>query len=140
MNAHARNRSWLAIAALVAAPLAAHAMAMPLPQQQTTDRLTYLNGGVSKDEAAMFKRIAPNYPLRVVMAERNGWYSVADHVTVMHDGQPMGTIDDAGPWLLIKVPPGHYTLVASFGGMTERRNVNVGAAGTTLQWRTPDGL
>jgi hypothetical protein len=139
VNAHARNRSWLAIAALVAAPLA-HAMATPLPPQQTTDRLTYLNGGVGKDDAAMFKRIAPGYPLRVVMAERNGWYSVADRFTVLHDGQPMGTIDDAGPWLLIKVPPGHYTLVARFGGVTERRSVDVGAAGTTLQWQAPDGL
>lgn len=140
MTRHTRNRSLFAIVTLAAAPLAAHALTMSLPQQQTADRLTYLNGGVGTDEAAMFKRIAPRYPLRVVWAERNGAYSVADQLTVLQHGRALGTIDDAGPWLLIEVPPGHYTLQAKFGGLTEHREVNVGAGGTTLQWLAPDGL
>ena len=126
----------MAIAALAALPLTTMAQ-LPMPQEQTVDQLTFVNGGVTTDEAAFVRRIATHYPLRVVLAERDGSYSVADHVTVLHDGKAMGTIDDAGPWLLIKLPPGHYTLEASFAGRTQRRDVDVATVGTTLQWLAP---
>ena len=40
--------------------------------------------------------------------------------------------------LLVKVPPGDYTIEASVGARSERKRVRVGPSGTTVQWRWPE--
>ena len=49
-------------------------------------------------------------------------------------GKVLG-VDNAGPMLLVKVPPGDYTVEATYGGKTERRRVRIGEEGSTVNWR-----
>ncbi len=42
---------------------------------------------------------------------------------------------DAGPVVMIKLPPGPYILEASYQGRIERRSVVVASSAQTLNWR-----
>ncbi|HEY6512043.1 MAG TPA: hypothetical protein VI032_08705, partial [Burkholderiaceae bacterium] len=96
--------------------------------------------GVSVDEAAAMKRIAPRYKLRVEISGRGGDYYVADSLKLLQRGQVIAEIPDAGPWLLFDVPPGSYTLSGEFAGRRVEREVNVASAGTTVHWVVPSTL
>ena len=75
------------------------------------------------------------FPLRLVFSVASGAYVVADHVDVSGaNGRVLG-VDNAGPMLLVKVPPGDYTVDASYAGKTERRRVHVGRDAATVNWR-----
>jgi hypothetical protein len=115
------------------------AWAQPVPQEQSTGSLVYINGGADLDEAAAIKQLAPQYPLRVLMADRSGSYDVATLMVVRQQDQVVAEIDNAGPWVLMKVPPGRYTVETSFeNGRTQQRQVNVGPSGATLHVLAPD--
>lgn len=116
-----------------AATAAVHAQDAPLQPQQRGSA-TVVNGGVGLDEAAEIRRLAPHYPLRVVFSLRNGDYEVADRLEVLRGGERVAVVPDAGPWLLVDLPPGRYTLRGEFGGRTEQRDVTIGHGGRTLHW------
>lgn len=99
-----------------------------------------ISGGVTLDEAAAVKRMAPQYPLRVVISGRGGDYYIAQTMTVRHNGRVVAEIPDAGPWLLMDLPPGRYTLEGQFEGLTMRRDVTVTGSGTTVSWVVPPSL
>ena len=107
---------------------------------QRFDRVTVISGGVTLDEAAAVKRLAARYPLRVVLSGRGGDYYIADHLSVLQRGQLVAELTDAGPWLLMDLPPGRYTLLGRFSGLTMSRDVTVSGAGTTLHWVVPPTL
>lgn len=116
-----------------------HATLAQAPEPQTIGPLTVVNGGAGLDESNAIKRIAPQYRLRVVMADRGGAYDVADQLRVKAGGDVVAEIRDAGPWVLVSLPEGRYTLEANFGGQWQRRDVTVTRSGTTLHWTTPGG-
>lgn len=103
--------------------------------------VTVVNGGVTLDEAAMVKQMASRYPLRVVISGRGGDYYIAKTMTVSRNGQTVATIPDAGPWLLMDLPPGRYTLTGEFEGIEMQRQVTVAqGGGTTVHWVVPATL
>lgn len=107
---------------------------------QAYNNVNVVNGGASLDEAEAVKRIANQYSLRVVISGRGGAYYVADKLSVMRQGQVVAQIPDAGPWVLMDLPPGQYQLRGEFNGTQLRRDVTVGASGTTLHWVVPPSL
>jgi hypothetical protein len=115
-------------------------MTMP-PAPQNYGGIEVINGGVDLDQADAIKRIQSRYPLRVELSGRGGDYYVADRVKVLQRDEVVAEIPDAGPWLLIDVPPGRYTLVADFGGTELRRDVLVPTSnGTTVSWVVPSKI
>lgn len=137
MTPTARYVLTLSIAAAACWPLMSEADDVPLPQEQSYDQVVALNGGANLDESEAMKRMYSRYSLRVMLTEPNGQYNVADSLVVMRNGATLGTISDAGPFVLMHLAPGRYTLEASFQGRTQRKEVTIGNAGTTLQWVTP---
>ena len=114
-------------AALGAAPVWAQVgldTNMP-PQPQSYTGIQVINGGVDLDQAEAIKRIQSRYPLRVEISGRGGNYYVADRIKVLQGSDVVAEISDAGPWLLMDVPPGRYTLVGDFGSTEVRRDVTV---------------
>ena len=108
------------------------------PQVQTANGVEYLNGGAGEDARAALDARGAEFPLRLVFSMTSGAYTVADHVEVSNaKGRVLG-VDKAGPMLLVKLPPGDYTVEASYGGKHETRKVRVGRASTTVHWRWPD--
>ena len=107
------------------------------PAPQTYGDIAVINGGVDLDQADAIKRIQSRYNLRVEISGRGGDYYVADRVKLLQRDNVVAEIPDAGPWLLMDVPPGRYTLVGDFGSTEIRRDVNVSSHGTKLSWVVP---
>lgn len=123
--------------AQTAAP-AADPGAPPAPQVRSAGGIEYINGGAGEEARAAIDAQRGAFPLRLVFSVASGAYVVADHVEVSDaKGKVLG-VDNAGPLLLVKVPPGDYTVEASYGGKSERRKVRVGREAATVNWRWPD--
>ena len=51
-----------------------------------------------------------------MFSESTGAYLVTERVSIRNAGGELLTVADAGPWLLVKLPPGRYTVAAAYGG------------------------
>jgi hypothetical protein len=114
-------------------------MPMPntTPEVRQVGQVSLLNGGVGEDEVRWFKAQSGQYPLQVVISGRGGEYGVADTLTLWRGDEELATLTDAGPWVMLDVPPGRYTVEMSFDGRTERRVVQVPGKGVQrIQWST----
>ena len=109
---------------------------MNLPIEHT-GTVAYLNGGAGLDEMAYLKSRSREFPLQVLFSGRGGEYVVADSVTVREGGREVASVRDAGPLLMLQVPPGRYTVEARFGDSTERRVVSVGQTVNRVNWNSP---
>lgn len=116
--------------------LAAEARA-PFPQVESVGGVDVLNGGASLAEADYMKQKAREFPLELLFSGKGGEYGVADRVTVREGGREIVSVPDAGPYLLLNVPPGRYTVEAEFDGQVEKRSVSVGPGRRTVHWNTP---
>lgn len=123
-----------ALALCAALATAAHAQDDEALVPLRIGSVTVVNGGAGLDEAAAIKRLSGQYPLRIVFSLRNGDYDVADRLEVMRGGERLAQVDNAGPWLLMDLPPGRYTLRGEFGGRTEQRDITIGRGGQTVHW------
>lgn len=111
-------------------------MSMP-PAPQSYGGVSVINGGVDLDQAEAIKRIQSRYPLRVEISGRGGDYYVADRLKLLQGSDVVAEIPDAGPWLLMDVPPGRYTLVGDFGNTEVRRDVTVSNNGAKVSMVVP---
>ena len=110
-----------------------------LPIATEAGPVTVISGGVDLDEAERMKQAANRYPLRVVFSVPGGNYAVPQEFTLMQGTQVMVKIPAAGPWLLIDLPPGAYTLQARVDDRVFVRPVTVSSGrGNTVHWVVPD--
>lgn len=114
-----------ALAALAAAAAlvgGGTAWAAPLPPVRTEGAVSYVSGGVSKDSTAAFEAAAKQWPAMLEFAVRDhpvDSYLANVKVRVL-DGQGravLRTVSD-GPFLLARLAPGRYDVMATFGGKT----------------------
>lgn len=94
----------------------------------------YLSGGVSGDERRQMLEQAARFPLRLVFSAAGGAHAVADEVTISGPRGVVFSVRDAGPWLMLALPPGCYTVKASFNGVVQQRALMVGAGRQTVDW------
>jgi hypothetical protein len=139
------QKKWLASLGLCAALGATAAtvvvdevVAPPEPRQY--NNVQVINGGASFEEVAAIKRIAPQYKLRVEISGRGGDWYVADRLRVVKGDEVVAEIPDAGPWLLMDVPPGRYTLEGEFEGHLVKRSVTVTANGANVHMVAPPSV
>lgn len=107
------------------------------PAPQSYGGIQVINGGADLDQADAIKRIQSRYPLRVEISGRGGNYYVADRLKLLQRDEVVAEITDAGPWLLMDVPPGRYTLVGDFGNTEIRRDVVVSNNGAKVSMVVP---
>jgi hypothetical protein len=112
--------------------------APPPPRVHSVDGIEYLSGGAGDEARAAIDAQRSDFSLRLVFSVASGAYVVADRVAVSDaQGKVLG-VDHAGPMLLVKLPPGDYTVDASYGGNSEQRKVRVARESTTVNLRWPD--
>jgi len=118
-------------AGALALALAAPVLGATLPQPKTEHGVTYLSGGIGKDEAAAMKAEAKNYPLSLVFSRgKDNEYAVDVSVAIKNRaGKPVLDAASAGPILLVRVPAGRYRIVATSHGKALQRAVLVKAKG-----------
>ena len=144
MNSAFRLASSLALAlALASTSLAQPAPpadpgAPPPPRLRSQDGIEYFNGGAGEEARQQIAAQGADFPLRIVFSVAGGAYAVADHVDIGRGGTRVLAVDRAGPLLVVKVPPGDYSVDVTAAGKSERRPIRVGTQPVTLNWRLPD--
>lgn len=128
----------------VAAALLAGAAVLPAVAVEVhRDRDVYwVSGGVGADERDEMVMALPDHNLKVLTAaEKSGAFLSSVEVVVRDaGGRPVFTTSLDGPWLLAKLPPGDYALVATYAGRPEIRTFTVPATGRReifLYWSAP---
>lgn len=111
-----------------------------LPQIQHQGSVDYVSGGVGLDESTALKRAARNWPLALRFTGPTADYLADVHVRIVgpQDAE-MLSADSRGPYMLVKLPPGRYTVHARYKDREQTRTVNVGARGGThadFHWNT----
>jgi len=95
-----------------------------LPPEVQVSSVGYTSGGVTYDEADLFKSRMQDYPLAIERVEkpRNGtrdWYtSNARVVITQSDGQQLLDVEAQGPYMLVRLEPGTYEVNATLGAPT----------------------
>ena len=82
-------------------------------------------GGITKDDELAMQREARQWPMRLVFSERRDNEFVADVDLVVRDakGREVLALDATGPMTYAKLPPGQYTVEATFEGHKQVRHV-----------------
>ena len=115
-------------AALLAATL--QAGAATLPAAQTQNGVAYLTGGIGEEEAAAMRAEARHYPVSMLFTAGKDNAFLADvKVTVTSKAGKELLTTAAGPFLLVNVPSGTYTVTAERNSKVLHRTVHVGKTG-----------
>jgi hypothetical protein len=132
MNAYTKLAASLFAISLASSALAAQSTSV-LPQTKTEGAITYMSGGIGKDQAIAMKKEEKHYPLSMVFSEGRHDEYVADiGVTIKdHAGKVVLHTTSGGPIMLVKLPPGNYMVSADMAGKTLRRSATVAAKGDT---------
>lgn len=88
----------------------------------------YMAGGIGSDEADTMRAHAAAFPLQVVIAAKSGAYLANVHVRITGPGNE-ALLDQPidAPWLLVDLPPGRYTLRATYGGESVEQRTTIAA-------------
>ena len=104
-----------------------------LPPAQTKGDIAWLSGGVGMSQAKAFEQAERQYPLTlefVLKPDRKSaraefTAAVPTTITDSH-GKKILSATSQGPFMLLKLPEGHYTVTASHRGHKLERHVFVG--------------
>lgn len=104
----------------------------PLPRPRTEGGVTYLNGGAGSEEVDYIKSSMKDYSLALLFSGTGGAY-VADVSVTIKDARGTTAFEapSVGPYLLVKLPPGKYAVVASYQGDAKTRPVTVDGSAKT---------
>lgn len=142
------GRRWAVIAACAGAlatmsyfTSAAHAQDVPMPSEQVLGDVPYLNGGVGEEEVDFIKQTMKDYTLRLAFSRQGkprAEYVASVAVTITDaKGANIFELASAGPYLLLKVPPGRYGVTATYENQTVTRPVvaGKGSSPTNFVWK-----
>lgn len=122
--------SCVAIALAFGAIATAAAQEAPMPQQQLLGDVAYLNGGAGDEEVQYIRQSIKEYTLALAFARAGrprAEYVASVSVTIKDaKGQTVFELPSVGPYLLVKLPPGRYSVVAIYNDATQTRPVPVG--------------
>jgi hypothetical protein len=121
----------LLVMATLSAPVAS---AADEPRVQSNGAVDYVSGGIGKDEADALKQQSADYALTLEFASARsaegdaspGAY-LADVKVDIRDaqGRQMLNTTAEGPLLLVRLPPGDYTVVADWNGARKEHRVDL---------------
>ena len=111
-----------------------------LPQIQHQGDIAYVSGGVGLDESNALKRAEHEWPLAMRFTGPGSDYLADVHVRIVgpHDADVFNA-DARGPYMLVKLPPGRYTVHARYKDDDQTRTVTVAktpGARADFHWNT----
>jgi hypothetical protein len=117
--------------AMLSSPVAS---AADEPRLQSNGAVEFMSGGIGKEQADALKQQSADYALTLEFASARsaegdtspGAY-VADVKVDIRDaqGREMLNTTSTGPLLLVRLPPGDYTVVADWNGMRKQHSVDI---------------
>ena len=101
-----------------------------LPQIQQQGDVSYTSGGVGLDESHALLREQANWPLSLRFTGPTADYLSGVHVRIVGGkGGEVLSADSMGPYMLVKLPPGSYTVYAKYKDQEKKQSVNVSGPG-----------
>ena len=80
----------------------------------------YLSGGVSSNEREIIEELGKAYNVKLSFAEKTGPYLADVRVVIAEaKGAEIIAITTNGPLFYIQLPPGNYSVKATFNGMSK---------------------
>jgi hypothetical protein len=117
----------LALTGLASAAAPASALVAQLPVEQRQGSVAFVTGGIGKPEARLFERQMSRYPLAIELVEhaRRTEAFTADANVTIADARGRTVLDAraAGPFMLVDLPNGRYSIVAALGHARLRKSV-----------------
>jgi hypothetical protein len=102
-----------------------------LPQVKMYGQTEFISGGVGKDESDAIVQAGKAWPLTLELAQatqpRAEYISDVQVKIVDGKGNIILDADSAGPYLLVKLPPGKYALDATYNSVTLHRKLDLGS-------------
>lgn len=121
------NYRHTAVAALVACVLALPALADDLPAVQQQGGIEYLSGGIGLEESTAIETESRKWPLTLLFSARRWQRTVytSDAQVMLRDsqGKPLLRVQADGPFLLVRLQPGSYTVEATLDGKPLQQRV-----------------
>jgi hypothetical protein len=106
-----------------------HSTGMP-PTEQQGD-VSFVSGGVGRDESTALRQARSQWPLSLLFTGPGSNYVADVQVQIVNAGgtSVLDTISH-GPHMLVRLPPGRYTVNATYSGVTRKQTVNVRGNGS----------
>ncbi|MBN3805163.1 carboxypeptidase regulatory-like domain-containing protein [Paraburkholderia sp. Ac-20336] len=101
-----------------------------MPQTQQQGNVSYVSGGVGLDESRALQRAQSQWPLALRFTGPNGEFLADVHVRIVdaHGGEVLSATS-RGPFMLVRLHLGRYTVHAKYSGSEQTRAVTVQARG-----------
>lgn len=101
-----------------------------LPQIQQQGDVSYTSGGVGLDESRALLREQAQWPLSLRFTGPTADYLSGVHVRIVggKGGEVLST-ESMGPYMLVKLPPGSYTVYAKYKDQEKKQAVSVAGPG-----------
>ena len=106
-----------------------------LPPEKHEGNVSYVSGGVPDEQLPAIKQARRDYPLVIELYQKAGAKSefTSGAQVRLTDKTGKVVLDDRseGPFMLVKVPPGHYRVQATLNGKTvAAKSVSVASSGS----------
>lgn len=98
-----------------------------LPQVQQQGNISYLSGGIGKEESDAMEATRHNYNLRIMSADQTGHYSGNTHVMVSNLQHRTLLDITGGPLFYANLPNGRYIVKGSDDGQSRSQAVTIAA-------------
>ena len=113
-----------------------------IPDTQYSQGISYITGGVGEDEARAITSEAKQWPLLLEMSQlengRGVWIFGAT-INILNDkSQSIFNAQADGPYMLVNLEVGTYTIQASFNGVQQTKLVSIKAGSSqkiNLFWK-----
>ena len=121
----------------------AGSQSVPAEKAGTGSGVAYVSGGVGDDSSDRMASLGREYNLKLMFTLNEGNYLADVHVAIT-DSRGAKVIDDVsnGPFFFAKLPPGNYTVNATYDGKSQTRRMSVGKGmqSAHLRWasKSPD--
>jgi hypothetical protein len=101
-----------------------------MPQIQHQGDVSFVSGGVGSDESSALKRARPNWPLALRFTGPGSEYLADVHVRIVNASGEVLNVESKGPYMLVRLHPGRYTVHATYNGHDQTKNVTISGSNT----------
>jgi hypothetical protein len=128
-----RQMKWLGLLAVGFATLGA--AQPPADKGATPGNVPFVSGGIGVDSGQALKARENEFNVKLIFTLVEGNY-LADVGVTIKDAAGKTLVDHVadGPFFMAKLPPGNYSVTASYGGKTQTRRISAPAKGLHTEY------
>ena len=107
-----------------------------LPPVLSQDGVSYMTGGIGSDESEAFRGQFGHWPLTLQFSTRSGQFLADVRVRVENAGHRIVLdAESTGPYMLVRLKPGQYTVYARYSDIEQKKSVTVGSVPVSASFR-----